>query len=108
MVPPPPRAPRSSRRTSPLAEDEPPHAHGAAMRETSDVSPVQLRRRFRAAFSETDPPQSKLVMVDFRSGESILTHPGIMPHVEEGWHVQSAEPRVTEEGTQLLVVLARL
>lgn len=49
--------------------------------------------------------RTKLVMVPFRSGEAVGRHPDVLPLLEAGWKVKSAAPRVTTEGTKLLVVL---
>lgn len=50
--------------------------------------------------------RAKLLLVDFRSGEAVRQHPDIAPLLEEGWSVTGAAPRVTPDGTRLLVVLA--
>lgn len=49
--------------------------------------------------------RTKLLLVPFRSGEAVSRHPEVMPYLKEGWNVKSAAPRVTPEGTKLLVVL---
>lgn len=61
----------------------------------------------RTKLSGVEVPHTKLLMVEFRSGETVCTHPGVAPHLAEGWYVQSAAPRVTPDGTRLLVVLTR-
>lgn len=52
--------------------------------------------------------QTKLTLVDFRSGESVSRHPELAPLIAEGWTVRSAVPRIVEtDGPQLLVVLTK-
>jgi hypothetical protein len=55
-----------------------------------------------------DSPQTKLVLVDFHSGQAVRHHPDIQQYLNAGWRIKSAVPRVVEaEGTRLLVVLMR-
>ena len=55
-----------------------------------------------------DRDDSRLLLVDFRSGESVAQHPEIAPLLNDGWHIRSAVPRIVEtEGTKLLVVVSR-
>lgn len=50
----------------------------------------------------------KLLLVDFRNGESVCAHPEVAPMLNDGWTIRSAVPRIVEdEGTRLLVVLTR-
>lgn len=50
----------------------------------------------------------KLLLVGFRSGETVQEHPDLHAWLSEGWHVRSAVPRIVEDGdTKLLVVLER-
>lgn len=51
------------------------------------------------------PERAKLLLVDFRSGEAVHCHPDVLPFLDKGWAVTAASPRVTQEGTRLLVVL---
>ncbi|MEX0600571.1 MAG: hypothetical protein WD205_08010 [Rhodothermales bacterium] len=51
---------------------------------------------------------TKIVLVQFRSGEAVSEHPELVEFLADGWTVRSAVPRMVEaEGTKLLVVLAR-
>lgn len=53
-------------------------------------------------------PQTRILLVDFRSGEAVESHPEIVPFLEDGWVVRSAEPRLVEaEGPRLLVCLVQ-
>ncbi len=68
----------------------------------------------RAPFAPARPPaapsrgNARLMLVDFRSGESVAQHPEIAPLLSDGWLIQSAVPRMVEaRGTKLLVVLSR-
>lgn len=50
----------------------------------------------------------KLLLVAFRSGEAVDSHPALEPWLENGWRVRSAVPRIVESGaTKLLAVLER-
>lgn len=52
---------------------------------------------------------TKLLLVDFRSGEAVHQHPDIVPFLQQGWQIRSAVPRLVEsKGTRLLVVLNQL
>ncbi len=52
--------------------------------------------------------RSRVMLVDFRSGEPVQRHPEVMPLLMGGWVVKSAVPRLVEnEGLKLLVVLKR-
>lgn len=56
-----------------------------------------------ASSTANDP---KLLLVDFRSGESVRKHPDVLPLLTQGWRIKSAVPRLVEsKGTKLLVVL---
>ena len=55
--------------------------------------------------SDLDEPASTLLLVEFRGGEAVTRHPDVAPFLRQGWKVHSARPRLTEEGTRLLVVL---
>lgn len=51
---------------------------------------------------------TKLLLLDFRDGISTADHPDLLQHLEQGWRIRSASPRVVEqEGTKLFVVLSR-
>ena len=51
---------------------------------------------------------TRLLLLDFRSGEAVCDHPHVRPLLEEGWCIRSAAPRVTGSATpRLLVVLTR-
>lgn len=51
---------------------------------------------------------SRVMLVDFRSGEAVNLHPDLCPLLQQGWTVKSAVPRLVEgEGLKLLVVLNR-
>lgn len=51
---------------------------------------------------------TKLLLVDFRNGEAVAQHPDLVSHVQQGWRIRSATPRLVEsEGTKLLVILER-
>lgn len=53
-------------------------------------------------------PTSRVLLVDFRSGEPVHRHPDIAPLLSDGWIVKSAVPRLVEnQGLKLLVVLKR-
>ncbi|PSQ88600.1 MAG: hypothetical protein BRD45_05795 [Bacteroidetes bacterium QS_8_64_10] len=55
-----------------------------------------------------DDDDTKLLLIDFRSGESVSCHPSVAPLLEDGWTLQRATPRVVEEeGCKLLVILSR-
>ena len=59
-----------------------------------------------SASSSTAQGDSKLLLVEFRSGEAVRMHPEIAPLLTEGWRIKSAVPRLVEaKGTRLLVVL---
>ena len=50
--------------------------------------------------------ESKLLLVDFRSGEAVDCHPDLVQHLRGGWRVHSAAPRIVATcETKLLVVL---
>lgn len=59
----------------------------------------------RSLPAEVSDEQTKLLLIPFRNGEVVARHPDVLPYLEEGWHVRSAAPRVTSEGTKLLVIL---
>ncbi len=69
--------------------------------------PPAAAQRLSADLAKEAPAayRTKLVMVPFRSGEAVIRHPGIRPLLDEGWKIKSAAPRITTEGTKLLVVL---
>lgn len=69
------------------------------------VSPPLPIASERAAEASSGVYRTKLVMVPFRSGEAVIRHPDICPLLEDGWKIKSATPRITTEGTKLLVVL---
>lgn len=48
---------------------------------------------------------TKLLLISFRNGEAVDDHPDVTPYLDEGWRIRSASPRVTDKGTELLVVL---
>lgn len=78
---------------------------------TFHVSPTPLaamtsKRAASSAPSADHPARAKLLLVDFRSGEAVRQHPDVAPLLKDGWSVTGAAPRVTPEGTRLLVVLA--
>lgn len=51
---------------------------------------------------------SRVLLVDFRSGEPVHRHPDLLPLLVDGWMIKSAVPRLVEnEGLKLLVVLRR-
>ncbi|MEX0748190.1 MAG: hypothetical protein WD275_09345 [Rhodothermales bacterium] len=51
---------------------------------------------------------TKIMLVQFRSEESVGKHPELQNFLEQGWSIRSAVPRIVEsEGTKLLVVMAR-
>lgn len=51
---------------------------------------------------------SRVMLVDFRSGEPVQRHPEIVPLLVDGWMIKSAVPRLVEnQGLKLLVVLKR-
>ena len=102
--PKPPPAPRPSRAPSASPAERAPSE--APARKKKPAPSVRLGRP-RPKISGAEAPHTKLLMVNFRSGETICTHPAVEPLLGEGWHVQSAAPRVTPEGTKLLVVLTR-
>ncbi len=59
-----------------------------------------------------DPPEAvasgpslKLLLIPSRGGAPARRHPDVRSHVQRGWRVERAVPRLTEEGFQLLVVL---
>lgn len=53
-----------------------------------------------------EAPGTKLMLVDFRSGETVSRHPEIQAYLRQGWRIKSAAPRLVESGgTKLLVVL---
>lgn len=53
-------------------------------------------------------PNTKLLLVDFRSGEAVSQHPEIQSYLQQGWRIKSAVPRLVEAGgTRLLVVLTQ-
>ena len=106
-APHPPHSPRASRRSSDASERE------------KRVSPKSLSQgpasrapalRFEASPPTASPPQAphtKLCLVDFRSGETVCSHPDVKGLLDEGWYIESAAPRITPDGTKLLVVLTR-
>lgn len=117
------RAPRSPRRSSSLQDPSSLQEEEATRPETARSSPApsqtesaphEMERSASASpgaslaeVPRPDGPHTKLLMVDFRSGETVCTHPDVASYLDDGWHVQSAAPRVTDEGTRLLVVLTR-
>lgn len=51
---------------------------------------------------------TKLLLIDFRSGEAVAQHPDLRTFLKEGWRVKSAVPRLVETGgTKLFVVLTQ-
>lgn len=59
--------------------------------------------------ASTPLPGTKLLLVDFRSGETISKHPEIQSYLRQGWRVKSAAPRLVEAGgTKLFVVLTHM
>ena len=49
---------------------------------------------------------TKLLLVDFRSGEAVAQHPEVAALLHQGWQIRSAVPRIVEaEGPKLLVIL---
>lgn len=67
--------------------------------------PVPALSRIR---TRPTPALTKLLLVDFRSGEAVHQHPEISPFLQQGWRVRSAVPRLVEaKGTRLLVVLTQ-
>ncbi len=78
--------------------------------ETQDPSlrPVRTRRRetVYANPNRNIGSRSRVMLVDFRSGESVHRHPEVVPLLGNGWIIKSAVPRLVEnEGLKLLVVL---
>jgi hypothetical protein len=62
----------------------------------------------QAEASSPSPSDVKLLLVGFRSGETVQKHPDLQTWLREGWCVRSAVPRIVESGdTKLLVVLER-
>lgn len=53
----------------------------------------------------TTRSRTKLLLIDFRSGEAVDRHPALAADLRRGWQVRSARPRLTPEGTRLFVVL---
>jgi|GEM_PF-4550942 len=53
-------------------------------------------------------PESRVLMVDFRSGEAVIRHPQLRVLIEGGWSVESAVPYCEDaDDVKLLVVLRR-
>ena len=91
-------------------EDDRPseEAAGAASRERAQEALQAVPGNARSgSVPRPDAPHTRLLTVDFRNGEAVRTHPEVASHLDDGWHVQSAAPRVTDDGTCLLVVLTR-
>lgn len=76
----------------------------------SKASPVAEGRSLDIAVDAGMPvsPSSRVLVVEFRSGEAVQQHPELVPLIEDGWNVRSAVPRLVDgEGIRLLVVLDR-
>ena len=74
--------------------------------ESSEITP--LIRVAPSAPPRLARPNTKLLLVDFRSGEAVSQHPEIQSYLKQGWRVKSAVPRLVEAGgTRLLVVLTQ-
>ena len=57
----------------------------------------------------TAPPDIRVLVVDFRNGETVHQYPTVHPLIERGWEIRRCAPRLMEgRGLQLLVVLERL
>ena len=78
---------------------------------TRSPAPRRAARPGASGLQSTTPKADapiKLLLVDFRSGESVCQHPDVKPMLSDGWSIRSAVPRLVEdEGTKLLVVLTR-
>ncbi len=58
--------------------------------------------------SRLDALQTKIVIVDFRSGEAVRSHPDLAPLLKQGWQIRSAAPRIVETaGASMMVVLTQ-
>ena len=74
---------------------------------TTSTRPTSSRRPVKPGNATSEQP-IKLLLVDFRNGESVGAHPDVAPLLRDGWSIRSAVPRIVEEeGTRLFVVLTR-
>lgn len=56
----------------------------------------------------TTDASTKVMIVDFRSGEAVVRHPALVDLLNDGWSVQSAVPHIADaDEVQLLVVMNR-
>lgn len=66
-----------------------------------DLSGVSLER---PSWEETSV---RFLLIKRGQAEEVGDHPKIAPLLEEGWRIESIQPRVIEEGSRLLVLLHR-
>lgn len=56
----------------------------------------------------TADASTRVMIVDFRSGEAVVRHPDLEDLLKDGWFVQSAVPHVADaDEVRLLVVMSR-
>lgn len=78
-----------------------------ALNKVGDLPAVPLSQTTPAA-NALAGAHTKLLLVDFRSGEAVSQHPEIQSYLQQGWRVKSAVPRLVEAGgTRLFVVLTQ-
>lgn len=49
----------------------------------------------------------RFLLIERGQDEDVRDHPEVAPLLEEGWQIESIQPRVVEEGSRLLVLLHR-
>lgn len=93
----------STSQSSPDSSDGPESPTGGQPETGSQSTP----RAPRNPVGESAPPQGALLLLlPYRSPDSIDKHPAVATWLRRGWRVASAEERLMEgEGTRLLVIL---